>query len=212
MRKNALPLLAFLLLTVACNHLKNPSQTQNSVSVSSSSLGIKSETSSSTVFPVPLANGEQRILKKPFGTYVTPESSPVQPERFKGYHTGTDFEILPGEENTDIPVRAVLGGRIVFAGWVKGYGGVVVEGGSYQSRPVTVLYGHLKITSVKLKPGDEIMLGETIAVLGKGFSTETDGERKHLHLAVHLGEKIDFRGYVSTPDELKQWINAYPSQ
>jgi hypothetical protein len=32
------------------------------------------------------------LQKKPFGIYITPENSPVQPENFTGYHTGIDVE------------------------------------------------------------------------------------------------------------------------
>jgi len=35
-----------------------------------------------------------RITKKPFGVYITPETSPVQPEKFTGYHTGVDVEFV----------------------------------------------------------------------------------------------------------------------
>lgn len=41
---------------------------------------------------LPIAEFEKRITKKPFGIYITPQNSPVQPERFTGYHTGVDVE------------------------------------------------------------------------------------------------------------------------
>src|SRR5579871_4518385 len=44
----------------------------------------------------------QRVTKKPFGIYVTPTDSPVQPERFTGYHTGADGEY--GDITADVPV------------------------------------------------------------------------------------------------------------
>jgi len=46
--------------------------------------------------------------------------------------------------------------------------------------------------------------------LGKGYSDETDGERKHLHFAIHKGTKIDVRGYVQTKGELQDWLNPLP--
>lgn len=49
--------------------------------------------------------------------------------------------------------------------------------------------------------------GEQIGVLGEGGTTETDGERKHLHFAVLKGESVDLRGYVSTKEELAKWEN-----
>ena len=43
----------------------------------------------------------------------------------RGYHTGADFEALPGE--TDVPVRAACTGPLVERKWVSGYGGVAVQ-------------------------------------------------------------------------------------
>lgn len=48
------------------------------------------------ILNIPLTDAAARITKKPFGIFITPQNSPVQPERFSGFHTGTDFEILPG--------------------------------------------------------------------------------------------------------------------
>ena len=38
-----------------------------------------------------------RITKKPFGIFITTQNSPVQPERFSGYHTGVDVEYKDAE-------------------------------------------------------------------------------------------------------------------
>jgi hypothetical protein len=43
--------------------------------------------------------------------------------------------------------------------------------------------------------------------LGKGFSSETDNARKHLHLGIHKGKGINYRGYVNTQAELESWID-----
>ncbi|KKQ38871.1 MAG: Exopolysaccharide biosynthesis protein, sugar transferase domain protein [Candidatus Moranbacteria bacterium GW2011_GWC2_37_73] len=40
----------------------------------------------------PLDNALSRITKKPFGIYVNPKNSPVNPERFTGYHSAVDLE------------------------------------------------------------------------------------------------------------------------
>src|SRR3989344_7022766 len=40
----------------------------------------------------PIAEFSQRITKKPFGIYITPETSPVHPDKFDGFHTGVDIE------------------------------------------------------------------------------------------------------------------------
>jgi hypothetical protein len=38
-------------------------------------------------FVAPLDRASGRVTKKPFGIFVTPQNSPVQPERFRGFHT-----------------------------------------------------------------------------------------------------------------------------
>src|SRR3990167_7147055 len=38
----------------------------------------------------PISDWLSRITKKKFGQYITPQTSPVQPERFTGYHTAAD--------------------------------------------------------------------------------------------------------------------------
>ncbi len=53
---------------------------------------------------IPIANAKSRITKKTFGLFVSPQNSPVLPEKFTGYHTGVDFETFLGDENTDINV------------------------------------------------------------------------------------------------------------
>lgn len=58
----------------------------------------------------PLMGPEERITKKPFGVFVTPQNSPVNPERFRGYHTGTDFEVFENELN-----KVLLYGRFAKA-------------------------------------------------------------------------------------------------
>jgi len=181
----------------------NPVPPKSSQASSLNSQNIKT-------FAFPLPQGRARITKKSFGIFITPATSPVQPERFTGYHTGTDFETFPDEQNTDVQVSAVCEGKVRFIGWVKGYGGVLIQDCTYQGKTVTVLYGHLKIASVTKSTGDVLSAGTAIGLLGKGFSTETDGERKHLHLSVHRGSAIEYRGYVPTFGELDQWINAYP--
>ncbi len=52
--------------------------------------------------------------------------------------------------------------------------------------------------------------GQTVGVLGKGHSKETDGVRKHLHLGIHRGTEIDIRGYVKETDEIDKWIDPLP--
>ncbi|MFA4936872.1 MAG: M23 family metallopeptidase [Patescibacteria group bacterium] len=155
----------------------------------------------------PISQARQRITKKPFGIRIFPQDSPVTPERFSGYHTGVDFEIFLGEENTEVAVFAVCDGKILLKRWVSGYGGVLIQNCVLEEADVTVLYGHLNLSSIALEVGQQILSGGKIGILGQGYTNDTDGERKHLHLGIHKGSEIDLRGYVSTVGELDNWIN-----
>jgi murein DD-endopeptidase MepM/ murein hydrolase activator NlpD len=156
----------------------------------------------------PIANALSRVTKKPFGIYVTPYFSPVTPERFTGYHTGVDFETTPAEQNVDVPIYAICPGKILIKEWASGYGGVVNQSCTIAGQAVTVTYGHLRLASIVKRVGQTLEQGEQIGVLGKGYSTETDGERKHLHLGIHKGTVAVITGYVATAAQLKQWINV----
>ncbi len=172
-------------------------------------VGGDSNSESSVVsgFVPPISQAKDRVTKKPFGIKISPKDSPVSPERFSGYHTGTDFEVFPGEEHVDIPVVAVCSGVIQDKRVISGYGGVVIQQCEHQEEPLLVLYGHLRITSVKQNAGDELRVGESFAVLGTGSSAQTSGERKHLHLGIIKGTRVDVRGYVQRESELAGWID-----
>jgi len=156
----------------------------------------------------PIANAPGRVTKKPFGIYVRPGFSPVSPERFTGYHTGVDFETTIPEQNIDVPISAICSGKLLVKEWASGYGGVINESCTIAGQKVTVTYGHLRLASVSKKVGQTLAAGEQIGVLGKGYSTETDGERKHLHLGIHKGATPVVTGYVATAAQLKQWVNV----
>ncbi|MFA6215625.1 MAG: M23 family metallopeptidase [Patescibacteria group bacterium] len=155
----------------------------------------------------PIKDASSRVTKKPFGLKVSPSNSPVQPERFSGYHTGVDFETFSGEADSVVAIKAACSGTVIYKQRVSGYGGVFIQSCELETKPVTVLYGHLAISSISLKIGDKVAAGELIGNLGQGFSAETDGERKHLHLGIHQGKNIDLRGYVQKPEELSQWLD-----
>jgi len=130
----------------------------------------------------PIAEFGQRITKKPFGIHITSQNSPIQPERFVGFHTGVDVEYQDVVD--EVPVMAVCNGEIVLARWVSGYGGVVV----IKCQENFVVYGHLRVGSIVKKTN--VTRGEQIAVLGKGGTIETDYERKHLHFGIHKNAQI----------------------
>lgn len=160
-----------------------------------------------SLFQSPLDCTAQRVTKKPFGIFITPQNSPVQPERFHGWHTGTDFEIFPEELDADVPVHAICSGTIALKEYASGYGGVLVENCELENQPITVIYGHLKLASIMKNTGDNLNNGETIGILGRAFSFETDGERKHLHFGIHKGKSVNVLGYVQSQSELSEWID-----
>jgi len=155
----------------------------------------------------PLSDALSRVTKKTFGLYVSPGNSPVSPEKFKGYHTGIDFETFANEQDIDISVSAVCDGPLILKKWATGYGGVAVQQCNIEGQDVTVVYGHLRSSSILPKIHDQIKAGESFAALGKGFSTETDGERKHLHLGINKGVSINILGYVQNQSLLDQWLD-----
>ena len=156
---------------------------------------------------LPLDRALERITKKPFGIFVEPGNSPVDPEKFRGYHNATDFEIFDNEIDTDISVRAICDGKLLQKRTATGYGGLVVQSCTIDEQAVTVVYGHLRLSSINSQVGAEIKRGDTLGLLGKAYSTETSGERKHLHLGIHKGTAIDIRGYVPNKSELSAWLN-----
>lgn len=156
---------------------------------------------------IPISQAKNRMTKKSFGIFISPQHSPINPERFTGYHTGADFEIFFGEENKDVVITALCDGTLALKEVVSGYGGVAVERCILDKQIITVIYGHLNLASVETKSESALNKGDKIGVLGRGFSPETDGERKHLHLGVHKGPEINIRGYVQKFSDLSSWID-----
>jgi murein DD-endopeptidase MepM/ murein hydrolase activator NlpD len=152
----------------------------------------------------PVVNFKSRVTKKPFGIYVTPSNSPVQPEKFTGFHTGADAEY--GDVDSDTPLYAVSDGTIEYSGHVNGYGGVLVINQNINGQNTLCLYGHVAVSSIPPK-GTTVTKGQSLGRLGHAYSSETDGERKHLHFAMIKENSIDFRGYVQTQSELDNWYD-----
>ncbi|MFA7319128.1 MAG: M23 family metallopeptidase [Parcubacteria group bacterium] len=158
-------------------------------------------------FMPPLSRAAERVTKKPFGIFITPQTSPVQPEKFHGYHTGTDFEIFPEELKADVQVNAICNGKLLLKEYASGYGGVAVETCTLNGAPITVVYGHLKLSSIPVKVGDKLVAGDTLGILGANKSAETSGERKHLHLGIYEGAAVSILGYVQSKAALSDWID-----
>lgn len=157
--------------------------------------------------PLPNMNARPQLLR--FGMYVTPDpdQNPISPpERFIGYHAALDLEIIEGEEDKDVPVRAVCNGTIVLSTSIKGYGGTIVQQCTLKEQIVTVLYGHLDLSSLS-KIDSETAKGQVIGKLAPAGTEDSGHTRKHLHLGIHKGETIDVRGYVQNEKELEAFID-----
>jgi len=84
-----------------------------------------------------------------------------------------------------VPIQAICEGPIIYKKWTSGYGGLVVQSCQIEKQAVTVTYGHLNIDTVGTSLDTILQPSDHIGMLGKGYSDETAGERKHLHLAIH---------------------------
>lgn len=157
----------------------------------------------------PLQHIERRVSVLTFGMHVTPDpnDNPIDPpERFAGYHAATDFEVGVDELDADVPVSAICAGETVYGGFADGYGGLVVQRCILKGQDVTVIYGHLTVDGLP-KAGTQLEPGQQFAVLAPARSHDSDGNRKHLHLGIHIGKNIDERGYVQTEEELSEFID-----
>ena len=158
--------------------------------------------------PIGLAWMRPKILN--FGMYISPDSpsNPIHPpERFVGYHTAQDYEILPWEKDSDVAVYAACTGKATTAGFAEGYGGVVVQHCMMNGKDVSVLYGHLLRSSFTVKTGDTVTRGAKIAILAPAHSEDSGENRKHLHFGIHVGTTGVFLGYVQQESDLKDFID-----
>jgi len=150
---------------------------------------------SPVVFPID--QFRERDTLKEFGTWV-------DDGRFLGYHLGDDIEY--GDVADEVPVRAIADGTVLHAGWVSGYGGMMLVRHQIDGRTVNAIYGHLDPASL-VKEGKTVKKGQKIAVLGDAFTHETDGRRKHLHFGLYEGKDRRFNGYTLDKHELTTWID-----
>lgn len=161
----------------------------------------------------PIRNFATGITKKPFGIFITPEDSPVQPERFRGYHTGADIESPDASAGSDpatadepIPIFAIADGTVALSQTASGYGGVLAIRHTIEGESILAIYGHLKAATM-VKSGAAVKRGQQIALLGKGFGVETDFERQHLHFGLYWRSDTNIKGYVNNREELKAWYD-----
>lgn len=188
----------------ASNVTNQTTNSSNTANQSSQSNTIASTATPISTYAEPVVDFKSRVTKKPFAIYVTPQSSPVQPERFTGYHTGADAEYQ--DIASDVPVYAIADGTVVLSETASGYGGVFMISFDLNGAKHTALYGHIRPSSLP-KVGSSIKKGQQLALLGTGYSSETDGERRHLHFAVLADNSLNIKGYVQNKSELSSWID-----
>ena len=91
------------------------------------------------------------------------------------FHSAIDIKAPHGA-----PIKASRGGRVVYAGWMSGYGkAVVIE----HSNGYSTLYGHC--SSLEVNKGDNVSVNEVIARVGStGRATGT-----HVHFELRSGNR-----------------------
>ncbi|EHM13404.1 MULTISPECIES: LysM peptidoglycan-binding domain-containing M23 family metallopeptidase [Jonquetella] len=108
-------------------------------------------------------------INSPFGWRI----HPIAKRRW--FHTGIDIQ---GARHT--PIRAARAGQVIFAGWMNGYGRVVVTRHDSVS---STLYAHAQ--TLKVCKGQQVSAGQVIATVGtSGRSTGP-----HLHFEIRLNNK-----------------------
>lgn len=172
-------------------------------------LGVVVLSGCSANLSEPIDQALRRETPLSFGLHVSPsatENPITPPERFEGYHTAVDYEVSVDELDKDVAVYAVCDGKVLYSGYADGYGGVVVHSCRVGGEDVTVLYGHLLISSM-IENGKDVEAGQKIAVLAPARSYDSGGNRKHLHFAVHRGTELQMLGYVQNESDLDTYID-----
>ena len=84
--------------------------------------------------------------------------------RFNTYTLSNGITVKSAEGT---PVRAVYGGKVIFADWFSGYGRIIIvdHGGGYYT-----LYGHL--SELKVTVGEEVEADAIIGLVGDSGSLE----------------------------------------
>jgi murein DD-endopeptidase MepM/ murein hydrolase activator NlpD len=86
------------------------------------------------------------------------------------FHTGIDIAVVRGT-----PVKAVASGKVIYSGWVKGYGNTVILD---HGNMITTLYGHND--ELVCRAGAYVKIGDVIA--HSGNTGNTTGP--HLHFEI----------------------------
>lgn len=127
------------------------------------------------------SRGRTATLTAPKGKLLWPVTGPINSTfgtrvhpvfKTKTVHTGLDIEAAHGT-----PVKAAARGEVLFTGWLKGYGQVIIldHGGN-----MTTVYAHL--SGIDVREGQVVGQGATIGRVGNtGVATGP-----HLHFEVRI--------------------------
>ncbi|ACZ18725.1 Peptidase M23 [Thermanaerovibrio acidaminovorans DSM 6589] len=116
-------------------------------------------------------------IRSSFGVRVHPVF------RTRIMHTGLDISGSTGD-----PVRAAESGEVLYAGWLRGYGQVIILD---HGRDLTTVYAHL--SKIEVNEGEKVSRGEQIGRVGStGIATGP-----HLHFEVRVnGKAVNPMGYL----------------
>lgn len=119
----------------------------------------------------------QGQISSTFGTRVHPTF------KTKMMHTGIDIRAPRGT-----PVRAAGPGEVLFAGWLRGYGQIVIMD---HGNDLSSVYAHL--SSISVSEGNAVKRGQTIGAVGSTGTTTG----AHLHFEVRVdGDARDPMRYL----------------
>lgn len=109
------------------------------------------------------------------GNWTNPMGGPYNWSRgFTSWHPAVDLAATPGT-----PVKAALGGTVIFAGWNSyGYGYLIV----LAHGPYTTLYGHL--SEIYVSCGQYVGAGQVIG----GVGSTGDSSGPHLHFEIRSND------------------------
>lgn len=197
----------------------NSSPADQTVSASQDTSKLNDSQSRVTLVP-PMDNFNDRIWLNPFGnqpskTTQIPDDKVSQysdlicsqGKSYPGYHTGADLEVNKDELEKPVSVVSIADGIVRQAGHVNGYGGLVVIEHKINGQTYTAYYGHVDLSTVTVKAGDHVKVGQKIAELGAACSASNGNTRKHLHFGIHKGNSIVVAGYVTNKADLNNWVD-----